>query len=350
MTGTGKLGVAVIGAGGVGRLRALTAARSSETTLRLVVDTQRARAMSLAAEFGADADADWRSAISREDIGAIVVCTPNALLVPIGVAALRSGRHVLVEKPMGRNATEGRTLAAEARRSGTVLKVGFNHRYRPALSRAHQLVNTGRIGRLLLLRARYGHGPQRGYSAGWRADAELAGGGELLDEGVQIIDLFHWFAGPAIRAQAELQSALWDQGRLEDNAYAILRFGGGVVGQFHVSMTEWQSTFCMDVIGEAGMLRVEGLDGAYGAEKLELIRRHDDGDPTTEPVALDSAESSWRVEWADFIGAIRGGTLLHGGPESALQILATVDALYAAARSGSAVAISPGAGAPLSAL
>lgn len=337
-----RVGVAVIGCGLVGAHRAMTAASSARTALRLVVDTEPERAASLADRYRVDRATDWRSALSREDIGAIVICTPNSLLVPIGIAALRSGRHVLIEKPMGRNATEGRALASEARRAGTVLKIGFRHRYRESLIRARAMHRAGALGRLIQLRARYGYGARPEHEMEWRADAELAGGGALLDEGIHIVDLFHWFAGAALRAQAELQTAVWDLGRLEDNAFAMLRFAGGVIGQFHVGTTEWKNLFSFEIRGDQGAVHVEGLGGSYGEESLVLTRRAQPGaEVSTERLTFADGDTSWAAEWEDFAAALHGGRLRHGMPDEGLQVLATVDALYAAARSGSAIAINP---------
>jgi predicted dehydrogenase len=342
-----RVGVAVIGCGLVGAHRARTAATDPRTALRIVIDNQPQRAARLAGQHGVDAAADWRAALSREDVGAVVISTPNALLVPIGVAALRSGRHVLIEKPMGRNATEGRALAAESRRAGTVLKVGFRHRYRASLNRARELVRDGEIGRLIQLRARYGYGAKPEHQQAWRADAELAGGGALLDEGVHIVDLFHWFGGPAQRAQADLQTAVWDLGRLEDNAFGTLRFAAGVVGQFHVGTTEWKNLFSFEIRGEAGAIHVEGLGGSYGPESLTLTRRTDrSAGVAAERHDFADNDSSWMEEWSDFAAALHGARLRHGSPDEGLQVLATVDALYAAARSGSAIAISPAPSVP----
>jgi predicted dehydrogenase len=339
------MGVAVVGCGLVGERRAHTAAADERTALRLVIDTDRSRATALAGALGVQAGRDWREAMQRDDVGVVVVSTPNALLVPIGIAALRAGRHVLIEKPMGRNATEARALAAEAARAGTVLKVGFNHRYHPGLARAHEIVRSGDIGRVIQMRARYGHGARPGCEREWRGDAELAGGGELMDQGVHIVDLFHWFAGPAVRGMAELQTAVWELGRLEDNAYAQLRFGAGVVGQFHVSMTQWKNLFSLEIHGDRGAVTVEGLGGSYGAQTLTVVKRNMAGGvPEMHRTEYDGPDPSWTAEWADFAGAMHGDRLQHGLPDEALQVMATIDALYAAARSGSAVSISPPAG------
>lgn len=336
-----RIGVAVIGCGAVGALRARTAAADNRTSLRVVVDSDRRRAAALAAELHVEEASDWRTALARADVGCVVVCTPIALLIPIGIAALRTGRHVLIEKPLGRNATEARAIAGEARRAGTVLKVGFNSRYRPGLVRARELCRRGVIGRLMQLHARSGEAATPDVEREWRANAELAGGGELLGAGVDIVDLLQWFAGPAVRAQAELQSALWNLGRLEDNAFGLLRYGGGVVANFHVSKTQWQDQFSFEANGELGTVSVHSR-GRGTAEVLTVVPRAAPGSaPVADASTIESAETSWAAEWADFAAAMHGSALRHGHPAEALQIMATMDALYAAARSGSAVAIAP---------
>src|SRR5690606_1168434 len=203
-----------------------------------------------------------------------VVATPNGYLREIGCAALRSGKHVLLEKPMGRNLAEALSLAEAARESGRILKIGFNHRYHPGLARAMELVRAGEIGRVVTIRARYGHGSRPGCETEWRADPELAGGGELTDQGVHIADLIHGVAGLPERAVAFLQTAVWRIEPLEDNAHGLFRFADGAVAQLHVSMTQWRNLFSFEVYGETGSAAVEGLGGSYGPERFTLARRN----------------------------------------------------------------------------
>jgi predicted dehydrogenase len=326
------VGVAVIGCGLIGTRRAATAAADPRTTLRLVVDRDESRARTLAAEHGAEAAADWRAALQREDIGAVVVCTPNALLAPIAGAALESGRHVLIEKPMGRNVAEAQRIAAAAAAAGRVLKIGFNHRYHPAIERAGELLRAGEVGRLIQLRARYGHGSRPGCEHEWRGDRELAGGGELLDQGVHVVDLFHWLAGTPLRVHAEVQTAVWPLGPLEDNAFALMRFADGVVGQLHVSMTQWKNLFSLEVHGERGALLVEGLGGSYGTEQLTVVRRNlAGGVPQLDTVTFDGPDMSWQAEWTDFAAALEGAPLRHGTPGEGMAVMRTVGAIYEAA-------------------
>src|SRR5690606_5821745 len=119
-------------------------------------------------------------------------------------------------------------------------------------------------------------------------------------------------------------------------------FAAGVVGQFHVGTTEWKNLFSFEVRGDAGAIQVEGLGGSYGPESLVLTRRpHGDAQADVERTDFEDNDASWTQEWADFAAALHGERLRHGSAEEGLQVLATIDALYAAARSGSAIAIAP---------
>lgn len=337
-------GVAVIGCGLIGARRAGTAAAHADTDVRVVVDTDADRARDLAGRHGADWSTDWRDVLARDDVGAAVVCTPNAHLAPIALAALDAGCHVLIEKPMGRSLAEAESMAAAAARAGRVLKTGFNHRYHPAVSGAEQRFRAGEIGSLVQMRARYGHGSRPGCEAEWRGNADLAGGGELLDQGVHVVDLFQWLAGPPVRVQAELQTAVWPLAPLEDNAFGLLRFADSVVGQFHVSMTQWKNLFSLELHGSTGALVVEGLGGSYGTERLTVVRRNMAGGvPDVEVHEFPGSDESWTLEWEDFSTAIHGGTLRHGSPAEGVSVMRTVAALYEAGRSGRAETVQSGA-------
>lgn len=335
-----SIGVAVIGCGLIGRRRAETAARDERSAVRVVVDTDAARASELAAEYGAEASAEWEAAIGRPDIDLVVVATPNGHLAEIGCAALRQGRHVLIEKPMGRNLAEARMLADAAAASGRVLKIGFNHRYHPALAEVIAGVAGGEIGRVVGVRARYGHGGRLGCEKEWRGDPELAGGGHLLDQGIHVADLIHAVAGLPEQAVAFLHTAVWPLGELEDNAHAMFRLKGGAVAQLHVSMTQWKNLFSFEVFGETGSLAAEGLGGSYGVERLVRTRRRlEGGVPEVDEVEFAGPDHSWEREWDDLMTAVAGGELRHGGVEDGEAAMRMIDALYRSARSGGIVTV-----------
>jgi predicted dehydrogenase len=334
------IGAAVVGCGLIGARRAATAVAHPQTRLVMVADPVTERGEAVAAQAPAPGVAvatDWREALNHPDVDVVVVATPNGYLAEIGVAALEAGRHVLLEKPMGRSVAEARRLEAAASSSGRQLKVGFNHRYHPGLERARSLVADGAIGRIVNLRARYGHGSRPGCETEWRADPELAGGGELMDQGVHVADLFHWFAGLPAEAVAFTQTAVWRIEPLEDNAFGLFRWPDGVVAQMHVSMTQWKNRFSFEVFGERGSVAVEGLGGSYGTERLiHARRRMEGGVPELHEEAFPGPDGSWAAEWDDFATAIQAGRASrYGSPADGVAAMRMVDALYRSAGAGS---------------
>jgi predicted dehydrogenase len=330
-----KTGVAVIGCGLIGSRRAATAAADPRCELRLVVDTNVDAAGSLAQKYAARSASDWRALLEDESIGIVVASTPNAFLREVAVAALGAGKHVLVEKPMGKNAADAAGIAAAAQTSGKILKVGFNHRYHGALMKARDVFAGGAIGALVNIRARYGHGARPGYEREWRADPALAGGGELTDQGAHLIDLVLWLARKPCEAFAYTQTAVWPVSPLEDNAFALMRFDGGAVASLHASWTQWKNLFSFEIFGTAGSLAVEGLGGSYGRERLTVTKRNPDGGlPEVEETAFEGADRSWELEWQDFMGAVLGGTPYWGTPADGLAVMEVISALYESAQNG----------------
>src|SRR5215472_13259514 len=124
--------VGIIGAGLMGQKRA---ANLKQARLVAVADNQPVRAIELAEQYGASAEKEWWRVIRRPDVDAVLVCTPHDTLVSCAVAALAAGKHVLVEKPAGRNPSEVKKLFEAASRSRKVLRVGFNHRFHPAFQK-----------------------------------------------------------------------------------------------------------------------------------------------------------------------------------------------------------------------
>ena len=232
---------AIIGCGLVGRKRA-DAIHSLGHKVSLVIDTEHARASALAAQFpGARAETEWR-AVLDDDIDAAVVATTHDKLAMIAAPLAAAGLHLLVEKPGCRTAAELDAVIAAARKSDVRVKVGFNHRFHPALLKAKALVDQGAVGPLLFVRGRYGHGGRKGYEGEWRAKLELSGGGELIDQGTHLIDLSYWFLGRFSGVHGELHTYFWNM-PVEDNAFITLRTERGQTAWLHASWTEWKNLF-----------------------------------------------------------------------------------------------------------
>ncbi len=199
--------MAIVGCGLIGqkRARALSGAR-----VIACCDIVGERAQSLARAHGATFCDDWRDAVARDDVDLVIVATTNDMLAPVSLAAIEAGKHVLVEKPAARSATDIEPLIEAARRRDVRVRVGFNHRYHPALLKTREIVDSGALGDLMFVRARYGHGGRIGYDQEWRANPEKSGGGELIDQGVHVIDLARWFLGEFTSVDGFAATYFWD--------------------------------------------------------------------------------------------------------------------------------------------
>jgi predicted dehydrogenase len=316
--------LAIIGCGLIGAKRA-AAAKGHEIVA--VCDTDRAKRDALARATSARAVANWREAVAA-DIDAAVIATTHDNLAPIALAAVEAGRHVLVEKPAGRRPEEVRPVAEAARRRGVVAKVGFNHRFHPAIARAKELVGEGAIGPLLFLRGRYGHGGRPGYEKEWRFDPEISGGGELIDQGSHLIDLARWFLGDVELAFGYGPTYFWP-GRVDDNCFLALRTAAGQLAWLHASWTEWKNQFSLEIMGRAGKLTIDGLGGSYGVERLTWHRMLPQmGPPETASWDYPGPDVSFAREFENFVAAIAGQASANGTIDDAIATLEIVRSVY----------------------
>jgi len=128
---------------------------------------------------------------------------------------------VMAPSRWGSELTQWAEIKAAASEAGRLVKVGFNHRFHPAIADLASAVHSGEHGELMHVRARYGHGGRIGYDREWRAQPRRSGGGELIDQGMHLLDIVHWLAGPLPLHSALLRTHFWDT-PVEDNAALIL--------------------------------------------------------------------------------------------------------------------------------
>lgn len=331
--------VGIVGCGLIGKKRAQAAAKAGDQ-LAACFDADPLKAQALAAEFGGAVASDWEAIAADRHIDALVVATPNHLHADITIAALRAGKHVVCEKPLACSADESAAMVRAAHEHQRCLKTGFNHRHYPALQEAARRLAAGAIGEPLCIRARYGHGGRPGYDTEWRGDARLSGGGELLDQGVHLIDLCRWFLGDFVEGQAILTNFFWKKSALEDNAFVTLKTANGRVAQFHTSWTQWKNLFSLELIGSQGYLLIEGLAGSYGQQRLCVGRRNDQiWRPEEEWIEFPAGDASWADEWAEFQAAIREGRAPLGSGADGHAVTQIVEALYRSDREKRSVTI-----------
>ncbi|MBZ5619360.1 MAG: Gfo/Idh/MocA family oxidoreductase [Acidobacteriia bacterium] len=320
---------AIVGCGLIGAKRAKTPPKSSaDIQIVAVCDVDESRAQALARQLpAADASTDWRTTVGRSDVDLVFVATVHDMLAPIAAEAAGAGKHVLIEKPGARSKAELAPVREAARRTGALVRVGFNHRYHRAFRKAREVFESGVLGEMMFIRGRYGHGGRPGYDKEWRAVREKSGGGELVDQGMHLIDLARWFLGDFSEVKAFTGTYFWDM-PVEDNAFLLLRTPRGQVASLHATWTEWKNLFSFEISGRNAKLEISGLGGSYGTERLALYRMLPEmGPPETTIWEYPMADDSWQQEVAEFVTDIRLNRQPSPGlaeAEAALDIVETI--------------------------
>lgn len=329
--------IAIVGCGLIGKKRA--AALRPQDRIVACCDTNSQVADMFANAFGCKSYTDHRKLLAETTGEALVVAVVNKFGADVAVDALNAGRHILAEKPLGRNVREAERIEDAAKSNKRIVKTGFNHRFHPAVWKAKSISDSGAIGTLLSIRARYGHGGRPGMENEWRSSKDLCGGGELLDQGVHVIDLCRWFAGEMKTVFGVVRTKFWDI-EVEDNAFVYMQSRGGADIQFNVSWTNWKNIFSFEVFGTEGYLNIKGLGGSYGPETLEYgRRRREGGRPDIEVMEFPAEDISWRDEWLEFCRAVDENRAPVGDSHDGLKANEIIEAIYRSAGEGKPVPI-----------
>jgi len=239
-----------------------------------------------------------------------------------------AGKHGFGEKPGALNPAKRRTVQAAAEQTGVKVRLGYNHRFHPALQKARELFDAGALGPMMFLRGRYGHGGRKGYEREWRADPKLSGGGELIDQGVHLIDLAGWFLGDLPTVEGHAATYFWDM-KVDDNAFLSLRSAGGQTAWLHVSCTEWKNLFSLELYGRDAKIAIDGLGGSYGQEKCTYYKMLPQmGPPEVSVWDYAAGDQSWALELAAFAEDIRTGRTPTPGLREGIRTLEIVESIY----------------------
>ncbi len=320
------IGIGVIGCGLIGKKRAL----SLPSTFRLLAcaDTDITKAISIAPP-NIPVFSNWEEVLHIPGIDAVIIATRHDSLAQITSSAIRAGKHVFVEKPVARFPEELAPLLKLAEEANVRVRVGFNHRFHPAMQKAKTLIESNVLGELMFLRARYGHGGRIGYDQEWRSNPNISGGGELIDQGSHLIDLSRWLLNEEFSVTHSAAHTYFWEMPVEDNAFLILTSERNKVAFLHASCTEWKNTFSLEIYGRHGKLEIQGLGGSYGLERLICYKMLPEmGPPDTMIWEYPRGDNSWAVELDAFYEDIVNHRAPEPGLLDALQALKIVNSVY----------------------
>jgi len=367
-----RIGIALIGYGMIGRVHSLAYRELSIfypgqlPPLKLVsICTSRpetAQAAAAAAGY-ANSCTDYHELLDRDDVDVIDCSGPNYMHRPLILDAIKAGKHVYVEKPLALDGAEARELAAAA--SGVCVGLAFNYRFLPAMLRARQLLEAGRLGQIYHFRAEYLH---TGYQdpdkpMGWKATRSTSGGGALVDLGSHVIDLLRYLLGefsevaasthtyiverPARKGSPERQAV-----DVDDVAWVRARMANGSLGTIEVSRfaTGRLDELRLEIHGERGALSFnlaesnwlyfydatrpgQPTGGEQGWARLETVQNYDGAVAPPARSNIGWTRSHAENQYA-FLRALAAGMEPVPGIVDGLRTQLVMDAAYQAADTG----------------
>lgn len=249
--GVGQLRFGLIGFGSIGKVRAEALAKTSGCALTAVFDMDPARRAAVPA--GAAAFESAQTMLAADSCDVVVISTPPDSHASLAIAAMRNGKHVIVEKPIAATMDAAQQMLESAREHRRTLTVGFNHRYFKGVKRVKAAIDSGEIGELRYVKAYAGHVGLPELRSPWMYDRAVMGGGTLMDNGIHVIDLVRSLMGEIASVSATLPAPVWNVG-VEENAFMQLVGRNGVIGSMHSSWTAWQGyKFRIEAHGTDGM-------------------------------------------------------------------------------------------------
>lgn len=348
---TWKIGI--IGAGGISEQHLEAIKQEPRVAAVAIADVAVELAQSRASRHGIPAVyTDYRDMLQQEEMDAVIVCVPNYLHAPVTLAALESGKHVLCEKPMAVTIEQAESMAALAKRTGNVMMVAHNNRFRGHALKLKQLMREQRLGHVYHVKT--GWVRRKGIPGwgSWFTRQEHAGGGALIDIGVHVLDLALWLLdyprpvsvyGKAYANFGPRKKALSPWGTIQENGTfdvddfvtALITFENGSTLALDASWAghiQKERVYCELQGTEAGA----ALD--FGEEAITLY--HELNQASTDSRISSSKENERLLLLANFMDAIEGKAEPVCLPEQGVTVTRLIDAIYRSSRTGQLIQLS----------
>jgi predicted dehydrogenase len=339
------LGFGFIGAGAIAHFhaRAVDAARGGR--LVGVASRRRATAEAFAKEHGiAFATDDVNELLKRPGLDAVCITTPSALHLEPALAAIRMGKHLMIEKPLDSTVEGTDHILREAEKAGVRVGSIFQARFGDAARELKAAIDAGRFGRIVLASCYVKWNRTKEYYTGWKGRLSEDGGGAVINQAIHGVDLLQWFAGMPVEVYAWATQRV-HQIESEDTAVAALKFGSGALGTIEASTALWPgSARRIEICGENGsavmedddITRWDFRDPRPEDEKIRATRESGAmGSGAAAPMAIKFEGHLRQIQ--DFIDGINERRPFFIEGREARKAVALVRAIYDSAASGKPV-------------
>ena len=323
-----NIGIAVLGAGRMGKRRARAVVQNLNSNLICIVDSDF-NVSKDAKELGCDFYSNYRDVLNRSDIDAVILALPNYLHKTIAIEALTKKIHVFCEKPLAITVEDAKLMVSVSIANQVFLKTGSNARYFHSILKAKDLLDNGHIGEVLFSRGWIGHEGWNLKKNSWFSDPQKVGGGTLIDNGCHLVDLVRWFVGEIVECQGYTTTQFHTFEGLEDNAMAILVGESGIPSFIQSSWTEWNGYLYIEIYGQKGIIRV---DNRGENDRVTLQDYSLDQHKVFD--YCDYPKTSFKDEVDNFIESIRTHKQPQPSGYDGMRVIQIIDGIYKSAKQG----------------
>lgn len=250
----------IIGCGRIAPRHADSLSEIQGTKLVQVCDVLETRAHHFARKYNTSYCLDYHELISNPEIDIVNICTPSGLHAEMTIAALKAGKHVIVEKPMAMNAADADRMISTAKETNRKLCIVLQNRYNPPMQDFYHAVRSGKIGRILLgsVTVRW-YRPQEYYNDGWHGTKSMDGGA-LMNQSIHHIDALQWLVDAPVKSVFTYTATLAHKMEAEDIGVVAVRFETGALATIEGSTVTYPQNLEASValFGENGSLKVGG--------------------------------------------------------------------------------------------
>ena len=256
--------IGIIGGGNISDTHARSALQLDGVSISAFFGQNKEKTAHLAQQYGGKAYTDFPSFLKHKPMELVIVGSPSALHAEQGIAAARHGLHVLTEKPLDVTTKRSDDLIAACNQAGVKLGVIFQDRVAPDILRLKEFVDSGRLGKPILIsgRVKWYRPPEYYSDSRWRGRLALDGGGALMNQGVHTVDLLLWLMGDVKRVYAKATTSLHSI-EAEDTVVATLEFANGALGTLEAATSVYP--------GYRRRIELTGTEGTVILEQDRII-------------------------------------------------------------------------------
>ncbi len=349
-----KIKVGIVGLGAIGKVHADAYAHCADAELTALCDVDAGRLAEVSEKHQVKARfTDYRDLL-KTDVAAISICVGNHLHRDVAVAALRAGKHILLEKPMTLNAGQAADIVATQKKAHKVVQIGMVNRQKPEAQLIREEVQSGRLGEIYHMRAVLIR--RRGIPGlgGWFTTKAVSGGGPLIDIGVHWLDLCMYLSGQwhptrvsamtYAKFGANMRSykyvSMWAGPpnyagvcNVEDFATGLVRFGRKATLSFEIAWAaNSEESAYIELMGDKGGVRA--MDG----KPLKILTEYEGRLADITP-QFNATSNPFHVQAAKFLAACRGECHPAATSAEGLTLMRLMDGIYKSAKSGQEVAL-----------